>query len=344
MRVCVFMLATAALGWAQADSPNYPYLLRLAHETDDRYSCVLLQKTGAFHVEVTTGESTKVLEGRLDERRLQVVQQELRDPFLASLEQSQIDEPLIRSQEDRLRVSIVRQDGWQDLNFQSLESRRPFERALKPLLRWMDDLHKVPHRNLTEDSGKNSCQPAKVLALKKRIFPAAQPSQAPAPSVSPDRASGLLRVYSFSLKSGSAHQQCVLVTESGKYRFEDRAQKAENKPVVTGVFTGELSSTDVQELRKLLDAPALVKLKHREPPGGRVPVMGDILNLTISRPGGDQKLFLSDGFGRQVGAFFGGDGPIAVADPLKKFLAQHVESNPAAITLDPTARNNCDHP
>ena len=344
MRILLFILGAAASAYPQAQGSSYPYLLRLAHETSDRYSCVLLETTGAFHVEATSGETTKVFEGRLDAEKLQTIEQTLRDPRLASLTQSQIEEPLMRSQEDRLQVGVVRNGEWQDLNFQSPESQRPFENALRPLVRWMDELHKLPHKKLSEDAGKNNCQPPKSLALKKRGFAGITSSETTAQSGQSDAISALLRVYSFSLKGGGAHQQCVLITENGKYRFEDRTQKAVGRAVETQIIDGEISPGDLQELRRVLDAPVLAKLHHHEPPGGRIPVMGDILDLTISRATGDQKLFLSDGFGREFGAFFGGDGPLTIADPLMKFLAEHVKKNSMATVLDRSLRNDCSQP
>ena len=344
MRILPFILGAAVLAYPQAKGSNSPYLLRLAHETSDRYSCVLLETTGAFHVEANSGGTTKVFEGRLEAEKLHAIEQTLRDPRLASLTQSQIEEPLIPSQEDRLQVSLVRNGEWQDVNFQSSDSQRPFGTALRPLVRWMDALHKLPHKKLSEDAGKNNCQPAKSLALKKRRFAAATSSETTAPSGPSDSISALLRVYSIRLKGGGEHQQCVLITENGKYRFEDRAQKAVGKPVETQIIDGEISSRDLQELRGVLDAPVLAKLRHREPPGGRIPVMGDVLDLTISRATGDQKLFLSGGFGREFGAFFGGDGPLTIADPLMQFLAEHVERNSTATALDRSLGNGCSEP
>jgi hypothetical protein len=305
---------------------------------------VLLRTTGAFHAEANSGETIKVFEGKLDPEKLQAIEQTLRDPMLASLRQAQIEEPLIRTQEDWLQVSIVRNGEWQDVNFQSTDSQRPFEHALRPLVRWMNDLHKLPHKKLSEDAGKNNCQPAKNLALKKRGFAAATSSETIRQSGPSDSVSALLRLHSFSLKGAGAHQQCVLITENGKYRFEDRTQKAEGKPVETQILDGEISSADLEELRRVLDAPVLAKLRHHEPPGGRIPVMGDILDLTIARSTGDQKLFLSSGFGREFGAFVGGDGPLTIADPLMRFLAEHVEKNITARALDQSLRNGCSEP
>lgn len=355
MRVTLFVFIAALFAYPQADRSNYPYILRLAHETPNRYSCVLLQNTGAFHFEINGGEETKVLEGTLDTDTLAEIERELQDPSLASLTQSQIEEPLIRGEEDKLQVSIVQGGSWQSLTFDSSYSQRPFEHALKPMVRWMDGLHKLPHRDLTEDEGKNSCLPPKIIVLKKRTFGAAEsaasvpPLQTSPPGSShtvaavkqPVSPAALLHVYSLSLEGTGARQTCALISQSGKFRFEARVQKAEGKPVKAKILAGEISPTDLQELRKLLDAPALANLPHREPRGGSVPVMGDVLNLTISRPGGDQRLFLSGGYARQFGAFFGGDGPITIATPLMKFLAENVEKRSTAIPLTASSGNNC---
>jgi hypothetical protein len=233
---------------------------------------------------------------------------------------------------------------WQVLSFGSSYSERPFERVLRPLVRWMDSLHKLPHKHLTEDEGKNNCQPPRVIALTKRTFSAEKTSIASIRARRAGPLSTLLRVYSFRVNSERAAEKCVLVTESGRYRLEDRMQKGEDKPVRTQIFSGEISSGELQQLRELLDAPAIAKMRHHEPPGGRVVIMGDILDLTIARHGGEQKLFLSEGYGHQVGAFFGGDGSLGTAQPLMKFLAEHVENSSTATALERTARNNCAEP
>jgi hypothetical protein len=72
-----------------------------------------------------------------------------------------------------------------------------------------------------------------------------------------------------------------------------------------------------------------------------VPMMGDMVEITISRPGRVQHFVLSSRFNRTgFGPFYGGDADSSAAQPLRKFLSEHVENNLAGI-LDPSKRNSC---
>jgi hypothetical protein len=148
-------------------------------------------------------------------------------------------------------------------------------------------------------------------------------------------------VYSFQMKTGTAHETCVLVAENGKYRLEDRTQET-GKPVNTKVIAGQITADELQQLRHLLDDPALAKIKHHEPPGGMVvPMMGDMLDISISRPAGVQQFVLSSRFGHPgFASFYSGDAGASEARPLLKFLGEHVESNKAGM-LHPASRNGC---
>jgi hypothetical protein len=275
-----------------------------------------------------------------------------------NLSQQQIQEPLIRTRHDELQVSIFRGDGWQDLFFQSSDSQQPFKRWLQPLVHWLDTLPRIPHHELSEDEGKNRCLPVGVIALKKRGE--AQPEalaarttmhvlyggRAPQPQPPPPPAVvqsvlPLLLLQSLEMKSENAHESCVLVGANGTYRFEGHTQKA-GKPVKTKIVAGQMSTEELQQLHQILDDPALVSIKHHEPPGhGDVPMMEDKLDITISSPAGARHFILSSRFNRpDFPSFYRGDADINAARPLLKFLTEHVESNPAGI-LDPSKRNGC---
>ena len=72
--------------------------------------------------------------------------------------------------------------------------------------------------------------------------------------------------------------------------------------------------------------------------------MGDMLNISIARTNGIQKIILSSGFTRrQMGFFYGGDADISIARPLLKFLSEHVENNKSGI-VNPALRNDCQEP
>jgi hypothetical protein len=133
------------------------------------------------------------------------------------------------------------------------------------------------------------------------------------------------------------------VSEDGKFHFENRLQKA-GKRVNTEVALGQMGAQDIQQLRQILDDPTLVKIKHREPPGGRnapVPILGNVLELLITRPTGNQRIVLTSAFGRPgFPAFYGGDADISNAAALLKFLDEQAEKDKAATQLA-VARNGC---
>jgi hypothetical protein len=326
MRGLLLVLVAVSIASAQV---NPSYLLRLDHSTFEDHSCALLQSTGAFHLEVYYGDDVKVFEGTIQKSNLPQIERALNANALANLSKDQIQEPLMRTQHDELQVTVFRGGHWQDLFFQSSDSQQDFAQSLRPLVRWLDRLHKLPHRELSEDEGKNNCLPRKVIALKSRVSdlpvptstdlvtpkttphvlyagPAPQPQpQLPA---QPPPVSALLRVYSFEKKSDSAHESCALVGNDGRYRSEDRTQKA-GKSVNTNVFTGQMASAGLQQLHQLLDDPKLQKIKHHEPPGhAPVSMMGDILDISISHASAIQQFILSSRFNRP-------DFPSARLDP-----------------------------
>lgn len=350
-----FVLVSAAKG--QGYPPNYPYLVRLDHSNFEGRSCALLQNTGSFHLEVYGRDDVKVFEGAIPHNELMEIENNLNQNALVNLSQHQIQEPLIRTQHDELQVSVFRGSNWQDLYFRSSDSQQPFKQILQPLVRRLDGLRKQVSRQLSEDEGKNNCLPRGTIALRKRDQPdparrieskttqhILSTGSAPQAQSSPPRASSpsaLLRVYSFENKTSSAHESCVLVTVNGAYRFEDRTQRA-GKPVNANIVGGQITPEQLQQLKQILDDPAIQGIRHRKPRGsGNIPIMGDMFEVTISRPDGSQRFVLSSSFNRPaISGFYGGDGDLRAADPLRKFLKEHLEA-PQAQRLNNEARNDC---
>jgi hypothetical protein len=172
--------------------------------------------------------------------------------------------------------------------------------------------------------------------------PTPQPQPQPALPIAPQSVSPLFLLNSFESGSESAHEWCVVIGENGMYRFEDRAQKT-GKLVKTKVTAGQIGPSELQQLHQLLGDPTLVSIRHHEPPGhGDVPMMQDKLDLFIARPpAGVQHFILSSHFHRpDFPSFYRGDADVTAAQPLLKFLSEHVENKPAGI-LDPRKRNGC---
>lgn len=340
-RVVILVLALCSAGFAQEIEPGY--LLSMAQETSGRTTCVLLQNSGNFHVEVLTLEADRIFEGQLSSAGLKQITQLLDSSAFTSLSQAEIEEPLVGDFYSRLHLKIFRQDHWQELDFQSGEAEKNYKHTLQPLVRWLDDLHKLPHQNLTEEEGRNNCQVPRKLELKQRpAFSAEDRAPKPArklppPHLDPAPAPAfrsethiLFRMVSFDVASKGAHQQCMLAVSDGRYRFEDRFQKSGKSTVESRAADGRMEPVQVAELQSILNNPVLSRIKHHEPPGGlQVRMMGNILRLWITRDQGVQHIVLSRKQW-QTGFFYTGDGDTQDAGRLQQFISEHIEKNGTA--------------
>lgn len=353
MRELVAVLWLGSLLRAQAPpATSYPYLLRLEHANREDHRCSLVKTSGDFHLEVDAGEQTRVFEGQLNQRQLGSLERALDDSTLQNLSQRQIEEPLIANGRDSLDISIFRQDHWQELRFEASESRAPFQKSLAPLLDWLAKFEKLPHRELSEDAGKNNCLPPKKLVLKRRSPALAEElprtrdvARTPTAFSSLGAMNGassspLMGMFSFRMSGGGAHQSCILIADDGQYRFEDRVQQGENKAVRTRISLGRMSAEEIAALRQILDRPNLADIRHHEPPGGLVVrMMGDMLRLSIKRSSGVQEIILSSNQ-RASGYFYTGDADLGRARDLLQFLTEHVEKKRSG-NVDPSLRNDC---
>ena len=326
------------------------YVLRIAHETDNETACILLQETGAFHYEIGDRDNTKVYEGQLSATQLSVVDENLQ--AVSGISQDQIEEPLIHGSSDLLDIHLFEDSHAKELLFRSSESQEPFKASLKPLLQWMNNLHKLPHRELSEDAGKNNCLPKRALALRNRDEVILQPplprtplagrriAPPPTATAAPPPKRPLMRLELLERSSGGAQQRCVLVGENGDYRFEERTQKTGSKNVIERIGRGQISAEEFEELEMALNDPSLARIRHHEPPGGiPINILGSVLDLSIQRASGIQDLILTDAKHRTT-FFYSGDGDISHAEGLLKFVREQLEKD-AAPPQSAGALNGC---
>jgi hypothetical protein len=345
------LLCTLTPAISSAQVEYSAYLARMEHTTSQMHLCVLLRRNGFFHLESDNGDLTKVFEGSVDPERLARVQRELKDKELESLSQSQIEEPL-NPKPEFLQIDALRDDHWQELTFLSAESQQPYWRSLEPLIRWLDDLHKVPHKQLSEDAGKNNCLPPRKIALKRRGDEAphqsaelkANPARVPsttAPVPEPDATPPLLRLSSMGVKSHVIRQTCFLVIANGFYRAEEREQKEGGRIIKTKITGGRFAPEETSQLQQLMNDPGIAGIRHHKTSRMVLSMSGEMLNLQISRPPGIQDVVLSSTFNRRdVPFFYSGDGDISSAQSLLQFLNEHVWTAGSG-RLDPTLRNDC---
>lgn len=344
----VVVFACACL---HAETKPGAYLLRVAHENLEGNSCVLLQENGTFHYENGDRYYTRVYEGRVPLAQISEVNDLLEK--LSTISQKQIEEPLIHGPYDIVDLGFAEDGRWRELLFRTAESQGAYKKWLQPLLQWMDRLHRLPHRQFSEDAGKQNCLPRRPLRLiprdefveqppppkPKPSFGSTQPALAPKPATIPAKVTPILQLGMLTRNSLGARQSCTLVASDGQFRFEARAQSTGSQSVKTAFANGRLADEDLQTLHSLLDAPALAKLRHHEPPGGMaLNIMGEVIELYIARGSGVQQLILTDSTHRNT-FFFGGDGDVSKAAGLLKFVHQHFESKAAPGAS--SDRNGC---
>jgi hypothetical protein len=151
-----------------ADSQAPPYLVRVQRTTPANTVCVLLRVDGGFHLETSHGDRTNVLEGSLPSAELLRVQRMLDSDGIPGLSQDQPVLPKATRLSEIVQISVFRTDHWQNLAFVDDNGSQSIPSSLGPLLKWLDSLHKQPHRQLNEDESKNNCQSPKMIELKKR--------------------------------------------------------------------------------------------------------------------------------------------------------------------------------
>src|ERR1700722_9500300 len=120
-----FCLLACAAGnlWAQAPSApqaktEAAYLLRLERVRNREGVCVLLRGDGQYHLERHTADKVRVFEGDLESGELHRLVRIVSGDQLFLLEQKQITDPMLRSDDDQVRLAVLRPlDEWQDLVF-----------------------------------------------------------------------------------------------------------------------------------------------------------------------------------------------------------------------------------
>jgi len=343
----IYVLALLTLGLpAASEAQADEYLVRIAHEVEGDTACVLLLQTGAFHYEKGDRDNTRVYEGKLSTGQLIAVERDLL--AISGISQDQVEEPLTNPSWDLLDIHRFHRGHPQELLFRSGESQRAFNASLSPLLHWMDALPKLPHRELSQDAGKNNCLPRRALALRKRSEIGSQPPLPRTPlagrrltTTTPAAANParlvrpLFQMKLVEKKSSGTQQLCALVADDGRYRVESRYQKAERQNIDDRMVQNQINTEELQALVKILETPALASIRHHASPD-RLPlnIMGTVLELYISRASGVQELVLTDSTHRNT-FYYAGDADISRAAPLLKFVREHFESEaPLATNAD----------
>jgi hypothetical protein len=340
----VFCLRAGAQDNVAAQFANYPFLLRLEHTTEGSRVCVLLRRDGEFHLEHTHGDETQVSEGQIPEVELTKLKEALNGDELQQISQQQIVPPLLYPMLDQLQVNIFRVDHWQNLLFPDATSQISFRPALKPLLAWMKELHDEPHRDLTEDEGKNNCLTPGKIQLTIRTHNSSPsdaeegsentPAKAATVGAKPQASqpkSFLMRYSADHFSSGTLQRTCVIVNPAGLFRMEKGSQQATYK-MKASVFEGSISEDELSELARLLEASDLRDLQHQNRMSGVRVQDIKVISLSIPRAKGIQQLLFSS----YSGYLSGSGGTASVTDDtsairsLQKWLKTSIENKKLA--------------
>jgi hypothetical protein len=284
--ICLLGLFPVTL-LAQTLDPAQPgnepsYLLRLGRNRNYYEGvCVLLRGDGQYHLEEQIFEKVRVFEGNIDPAELRTLIQIVSGDQLLKLDQKQITDPMLKSDAEQLRLSILRPHNlWQELSFADSQSREPYRQSLLPLLDWLNRIQKREGRKLSAEEGKNNCRPPKKLEFSARPTPVQPDTEQPprggntgaaslasAPQLTAPGAqqktavsnSFVLRMLNTeSIKSGIA-MTCTIVSHAGAYHFVKQSRDFGSRKIRSEVLDGNLTDQQVTALLALLDAPTLVQ-------------------------------------------------------------------------------------
>lgn len=322
---------------------NYPFLLRLEHTTHNSKVCVLLRRDRQFHLERTHSDRTLVIEGQLAESEFLKLKQTLDSGDLQKISQQRIVPPLLYPMNDQLQVNVFRKDHWQNLLFPESTSQIPFRLTLKPLVTWLNGLHNEPHREASEDEGKNNCLPPEKLELTIRTKDSPASGKAGEGNPQSSQPNSFLMRYSRDrVANRNLERTCVIVNPTGLYRMERGSQPATFK-MKTTVFEGSVTDGELQELGYILDAPGLKTLHHQNRISGVAVRDADVISLSILRDNETQELIFSG----YVAVRSHGKGTSSSAtddtssiEPIQKWLETSVESKDL-VPLKSAPANNC---
>ena len=293
LRICTLAFILALLPSLRASDQQavgttaVMYLLRMERLRSDQDVCVVVQRDGQYHLERLHPYGIRVFEGKLPSGDLASLESLLMKDRLLRLQQSDIDVPLITGDLDNLFVSVLRPDHWQNLEFSSAESRKPYEEFLNPILKWLDDLQKEKAKELTEESGRNNCLPPKEIQLKTRSGEKISSIHTEASAL---RHAYILRALTRRFDSSRIENSCIIIRDTGVYHVR-RSQRLARKETKTTVLDGTFSAEAINSLRVLIDADQVRKWPTENLPLARLQA-ATVTNLSIPREDRVQQITL----------------------------------------------------
>ena len=322
--------------------------------------CVMVRGNGEYHLERHTSDKARIFEGNLNADETRQLIRIVSADQLYDLEQTQISDPMLRSEFDQVFLSVLRPiDSWQKLSFPDPQSREPYRESLVPLLDWLDKLQKHNASELPEVTGRNNCLPPRDLELRQRV----QIGQNP-PALSPGHGTAQATPHLPQLGTRSAQDpattrqpyilkiqegrfgwkkttlSCAIISASGKYHLVKQTEDSGSSKVRSAVLDGTLDEKQIAALRQILDAPELRSASSEKPPPVFTsPLEGESIHiaLSFSREG---TVYKSEGWralhveGRTITSTMEEHGMKSLIS-LQEWLKANVDESKASIITNP---------
>jgi hypothetical protein len=309
-------------GQSSTASDRAPFLARVERARLGENVCVLVSPTGEYRLERQFPAKTEIFVGSLSPSELQKLERLLNADELRRLSQAQVPPALITETIDTVIVAISRPDGVQQLVFPDPDSRKPFRASTDSLLEWFNSIQKAEHPAIGEQ-GASHCMPARFTGPAEQSLAEASAAQA---------SSFLMMIQRDRIADGVVERQCVVIYRNGQYRREKNSQRQGSVMKVQAV-EGLLNSSQIAELRKILDFPALKNLQGKTPPMVLFQE-GEFTRLVVPRSAAIQRLSFASYFGvppssREAGGLsnmrYGVNTDQRLLNPLREWLKKNVD-------------------
>jgi len=353
--LCVTVLAQAQSTAPAPDAGTPSYLLRLERVHERQGVCVLLRGNGDYHLERHSPQKIRIFEGSVDADELRNIVHIVSGDQLFSLEQKQIADLMMKSDDDQVILAIQRPGSSQQLSFPDSASREPYRESLDPLLKWFEGLNKRKGPELSEEAARNNCLPPSRLDFAQRSNSSAGPPAATASASStsanaptPENTYVLQRLDN-RIARDRVEMTCLIVSTSGTYHLVKQSRGIGSKDITTVALDGALSQAELTSLRGILDTPEL--RNEPSPPataGEReaaitLAASSWMAQLSIPRDGKVQKVVVWKAL-RFLGAAqtrLTEDHDSKLLQPLSEWLQSHIDGSKAVPSPHP-ANGKCD--
>lgn len=304
-----------------------PAILRIERVQPGEAVCALVSDDGTYRLEKMFQNKNEMYKGTMELSRLDQLRTLIANQQLSGLSQADIHKPLVTDTADDMQLAVRRRGGWQELVFISPGSRKPFKRALDPLLHWFQDLQKQRPSAARVAGSPTSCMPMAENQLVASVVP-----ETPKAIAVADVSGYLFRIYSSHFYHGRVDASCTVVFGGGRFRRE-RGGQTYMKDRRDKITEGQLAADDIRQLKEVLDAQELKNSPENSEDPPQWVIEGSWTGLDIPRKDKVQKLLFETTFNtlndqNDIGGKSNMDYRIAnkkLLEPLARWMKEHTD-------------------